>query len=101
MYLKKFTGVVVCLVCGQAMCKTTCGSHGLVPADKNMKLGNCNKHAMLRHKGSAAFIDTKLTTIVLVHSPKNIIMRALYVNKFGEDFSIDRTDWENFFVDEL
>ena len=47
--------------------------------------GNLNQHAKDHHNGICIFIDTKIGLINIIHYPKNIVLKTIYINQFGEE----------------
>ena len=84
----------MCLICGKSFCKTFCGNDGQIPKDVDMVTGNLNKHSQECHNGICAFIDTKLGHIVFINYPKNIVLRTVYVNDWGEEFKLSSNVWD-------
>ena len=87
----------VCLICGKFMCVSACKDR-----KRRQMAGNLNEHAREYHCGVAAFIDTELSFVFLLNSPKNVVFRHLYENKYGQ--SIDRLDqrveWRDYKLNE-
>lgn len=87
----------ICLICGKFMCLSRCEKA------KTLKtFGNLNEHARESHCGIAAFIDTELSFVFFLNSPKNEVFRQVYENKYGQ--SIDRlnqkVEWRDYKLNE-
>ena len=82
-----------CLICGEFYCIKTCDGEGMI--------GNLNLHARNSHFGTSVFISCTDTTIMLVHSPRNVYNGFLYLGKLGQEINQTYSKWEEFTLSEF
>ena len=82
---------VICLICGKFMCLANCQTENV-----SQLSGNLNLHARQSHCGITAFVDSEHSIVFLINSPKNVVYKHIYENKYGQriDRLSQKVDWK-------
>ena len=83
----------VCLICGKVLCRFMCKDSNRMFSEA----GNLNEHSKKEHCGVSAFVDTELSLVFFVNTPKNVVFKHLYEDKYGQRIDPHtNTNWADY-----
>ncbi|KAL4488463.1 hypothetical protein ABPG72_013031 [Tetrahymena utriculariae] len=90
------TKLVLCLICGQAMCVVDCD----LKQDSIPEQGNLSIHSLSYHEGKTIFLSLQNQEIIFIDYPKGVAQKTpIFLDEIGQpiDLAINE-DWERFTI---